>query len=66
MKTIFIEELNIEAQLIGNSAYLYSDNYSDVIHIDEVEDREDAKELIVRELEFQDNSSFSSASKLFL
>lgn len=51
MKIINLEELNIEVQLIGSSAYLYSESSSDIIYIDDIKYKENAKELIIKEIE---------------
>jgi hypothetical protein len=55
---------SIEAQIIGNAVYVYSDGQPEVLHIDGIENNEEdeAHRLIVAELEFLNSASLSSAS----
>jgi len=63
MKLLYIEELDIEVQLMDNRIFIYSSNgSSDIIYIDDIENKSDAEELIIRELEIIGSSSFNSAS----
>ncbi len=63
MKLLYIEELDIEVQLMDNRVFIYSPNgSSDIIYIDDIENKSDAEELIIRELEIIGSSSFNSAS----
>jgi hypothetical protein len=63
MKLLYIEELDIEVQLMDNRVFIYSSNgSSDIIYIDDIENKSDAEELIIRELEIIGSSSFNSAS----
>ena len=62
MKIIYLDELNIEVQLIDSSAYLYSESSSDIIYIDDIENKENAGELIIREIESLKSSNFNSSS----
>ena len=62
MKLLYIEELNIEVQLMDNRVFIYSSNgSSDIIYIDDIENKSDAEELIIRELEIIGSSNFNSA-----
>lgn len=61
MKLIQLTE-TIEAQLIGDTVYIYSDGEPEVLYIDEIEQSKDAERLIISELEFLNSASLSSVS----
>lgn len=54
---------NIEAHLQGNQAFIYAGDASDVLYIDEVENKtaEEAEALIISELEYKNSTTLSSA-----
>jgi len=58
MKAFNIEDI-VEVQLIGDRAYIYSDNDSDVWDIPNIENMENAKEIIIEELEKRNQEIFN-------
>ena len=53
-----------EAQLDGGRAYIYFDDFSDVLYIDDIEYADNPEELIDAELELLSRSSRAHASAL--
>jgi len=54
---------NIEAHLQGNQAFIYADDSSDILYIDNIEEKttEEAEALIVGEIEYKNSGMLSSA-----
>ena len=63
MKILLIE--GVEAQLLGDQAFLYFETSSEVLNIEGIEHSDNAEEIILKELELLGESKFSQATALF-